>query len=934
MAFPVPSHLPRRPHPQDVSSQILAKIDQATNKTLTASVASSWLTELDETIHATKSQIHDRIHADLPTFEQQLESSKSVQTRLQSLSSNVDELSQTLSDPETGLIPTLIQSLTAHATLAQQSTDASLRHATLAQLLQCRTQFTSVTSLVQLGKLPQAVEACGKFEQLVEAAPTHLHQTNVMLDLKRKFQAAKFRTEEQLSDAYARSVVVSPKSLTISPSIVVRQSETVLSLQDTLSALSVTSLSNHLTTLRRDIITHYVDNVLRQPMSLTISSEDFGNQLTLFPSPPISEHLTTRLDNVSATLRFLSAHFVAFLPNSESAVFLRSLIKPTVNSVLSNLLIPSLPSSFDSLPEFIRLAKQAVAFEEDFMVQLLGGDQNDRSIKSWVDGMGGHYERQRRVQILEACRIIVLEPESAPPDRFQVEVDVPQDAMPAVVPVQAEDEEEDAWGFEDKKKSATHVADDGWGFNDEDEAEPEPALDLPPSTEDTEDSWGFDEEEEEQPPATNGHEKSEPDAWGLDDDVPAESTEEAAWDDPWDDEPRATLSINPRLSLEPTPASPASTSSPRMATRLEKLANKGKKPLNGGSPMSTPASPLVPAPPAQPTQPTIPPVKSPEKRPPHLPKPIAAPKETYLVSGRTRQIIKLVESVLSEGARFATSKILPPSETSLPPGTVLLQSAASTLDLYRALHPVKFADRLKSIPEAPMQFSNDCLYLSAELLRVENTVHADTLGPVKDRLEECRTRLKVLGDSWFNDTIEQHRQSANDIIAQRAQGFTYTGDQDRYDECENALSRVVQEIKRLAQRWKGVLAKSKYYTAIGMLTDTALSRVLEDVLALPDIPEVESHRLNELCRLLHPLEALFMEGTNPDSFVVAYVPSWLKFSYLSELLEASMVDISYLFDSGALVDFEASELVRLVRALFADTPLRTTTINKLTGGRS
>jgi centromere/kinetochore protein ZW10 len=46
-----------------------------------------------------------------------------------------------------------------------------------------------------------------------------------------------------------------------------------------------------------------------------------------------------------------------------------------------------------------------------------------------------------------------------------------------------------------------------------------------------------------------------------------------------------------------------------------------------------------------------------------------------------------------------------------------------------------------------------------------------------------------------------------------------------------------------------------------------------------------------------------------------------------------MVDISYLFDSGALVDFQVDELVGLVRALFADTALRTNTINKLTAGR-
>jgi protein transport protein DSL1/ZW10 len=45
-----------------------------------------------------------------------------------------------------------------------------------------------------------------------------------------------------------------------------------------------------------------------------------------------------------------------------------------------------------------------------------------------------------------------------------------------------------------------------------------------------------------------------------------------------------------------------------------------------------------------------------------------------------------------------------------------------------------------------------------------------------------------------------------------------------------------------------------------------------------------------------------------------------------------MADITYLFEEGALVDFEVEELVRLVRALFADTALRTTTINKVMGG--
>lgn len=69
MAFPVPSHLPRRAAPpttsaptqtpaqsqsQDVTSKILSTMDLATTKSLTASVAVKWIEELDESMQETK----------------------------------------------------------------------------------------------------------------------------------------------------------------------------------------------------------------------------------------------------------------------------------------------------------------------------------------------------------------------------------------------------------------------------------------------------------------------------------------------------------------------------------------------------------------------------------------------------------------------------------------------------------------------------------------------------------------------------------------------------------------------------------------------------------------------------------------------------------------------------------------------------------------
>lgn len=50
MAFPVPSHLPRRVVSQDVSSRILSKISSASAKELNADLVASWVAELDDAI--------------------------------------------------------------------------------------------------------------------------------------------------------------------------------------------------------------------------------------------------------------------------------------------------------------------------------------------------------------------------------------------------------------------------------------------------------------------------------------------------------------------------------------------------------------------------------------------------------------------------------------------------------------------------------------------------------------------------------------------------------------------------------------------------------------------------------------------------------------------------------------------------------------------
>lgn len=79
--------------------------------------------------------------------------------------------------------------------------------------------------------------------------------------------------------------------------------------------------------------------------------------------------------------------------------------------------------------------------------------------------------------------------------------------------------------------------------------------------------------------------------------------------------------------------------------------------------------------------------------------------------------------------------------------------------------------------------------------------------------------------------------------------------------------------------------------AIGSVTEAVLSRVLEDVLALDDIPEVESRRLAELCRILHALEGLFVENSEQVCLGRAYVLSFRVTKCLLAIFRGSVCSV-------------------------------------------
>jgi len=615
----------------------------------------------------------------------------------------------------------------------------------------------------------------------------------------------------------------------------VQKSSKSISLPDILSSLSPTSLSDHLTALRRDITANFIEFALTQPLSIPpptlrclpspnpcqspsrsmdASFEPLEHRLELFPAPPNSATLVSRLDNLSGILEFLNTHLFGAIPSSHRAAFLKSLSKPLTSGILNRLLIPALPTSLSGLPKYLELLERAIKFENEDLSRLLSGVSTgtENEIKSWVDGIVSHYQKERRVGILDQARRMFTDVSSDWHGTFQVEwtlAPATQVEPPPVVDHPPGSTTNGANGV-GLGVEIDQVDDEGWGFGNDDreeDAQPNgetnesqrknlpPALTDPNVHEVDNDAWGWNDDEDLEPTPVP--------VLGSSSETKENENGNARGDDPlwdaWDD---------------PPPSPPTKKTVPKPATKLEKLSNKSKQSAKPPNIVTQPPEPEqapirvnpnhFPAPassvslssswtsssgsPESQQFQSIPPTPASITMQPK------APKEYYSVSSGMQDILELVESVMLEASEFSRSTLLaaylpaPDSGSSTSsgsggtPGSVILNTVPSILDLFRALYPM--ALRLehetaggsgKSVAtegstKKAIQFSNDCLYLAErirELLpasppRSGNT--PSTIPPdvwridtgIRGKVEDAGKRVKAYGESWFARTVVRH----------------------------------------------------------------------------------------------------------------------------------------------------------------------------------
>ncbi|KAA1108902.1 hypothetical protein PGT21_028584 [Puccinia graminis f. sp. tritici] len=292
--------------------------------------------------------------------------------------------------------------------------------------------------------------------------------------------------------------------------------------------------------------------------------------------------------------------------------------------------------------------------------------------------------------------------------------------------------------------------------------------------------------------------------------------------------------------------------------------------------------------------------------------------EQLTISTLAQQVLDIVKEVVDDAAETEKPDFPSPCLSQSAPG--LIKLALDVVDLFRIVMLVHHSKLLDSVPSLCVQFSHDCDWLSKQV----------QLIPRLNDLEETAKlseRLKGLGVTVREKQLANQKAALMECLDE-AEGFVKTSREDRFSACERACKQVTHTLASLAQVWKPVMLRSEYLKSLGSLVESVLERILNEIEEQPDIEENDSKQLNILCKSLHSLIHLF--DLQPDfnhADIYRYVPSWFKFCFLSELLEASMADIMWMYQEGHLGEFSQQEIVGLIKALFADSHLRAKNID-------
>lgn len=317
---------------------------------------------------------------------------------------------------------------------------------------------------------------------------------------------------------------------------------------------------------------------------------------------------------------------------------------------------------------------------------------------------------------------------------------------------------------------------------------------------------------------------------------------------------------------------------------------------------------------------------------------------TYTITSLPREILEIINQVILDSIRLETSDYASLPIASAAPD--LLSLPGLILAMYRASSSISYSQH----PSGQMFLYNDSVWLLERLhcLHSEHTTASGRRIPSRMahnlKLLEHTSALESYGKRAYAKEMESQRTIITDLL-DGAQGFVNCTEHPFAEAADLAIASTVDRLRQLHREWNQILSHSALLQSLGSLLATVINKIIIDIEDMSDISQEETQQLAAYCNRIATLEDLFspVEGQGDPArsgdqdiipMTALYTPHWLKFQYLANILESSLIDIKYLWTEGELgLEFDTEELVDLVVALFADTTHRRTAVAEIRGRR-
>lgn len=754
------------------------------------------------------------------------------------------------------------------------------------------TVLGDIESLIHNGQLDRAAEALqpirgtietirgGEVRRLLETAHEGLERTTKQSLLDLAHRAIEIRKEKD-----SVSVMIT-KSVAMAQSVEgasAHETAAPLHLEQVLSSLQ---LMNAFEELVADTVLK-ISSVLRPHLHAKSTSRiseahDSDGRLVL--------GLTTQYVNAAQqvdAIRVLTSYLQQHLPASIRKSVLSRTLEVMIPKMIMNILDPATPVSVENLSQV-----RAIEAKVQNLVNVLKACEvpQHEGLSLWCSQISQKWVTKKRVSSLDQVRQMLRKesPTTLQVERVERQVVGPELTLSVTTASKKEEEEEDwsAWDVDDDDDSNI-----GKGQTARSTASQAKA-------DDGSDTWGFDDDED----TSQNHGRSETkdaaaDSTGTTSKVDVGVAD--AWG--WDDE-------------DTSPVADKATSSAMLKSNGLPLRSK-----------------------------TNPAVATTRGDAAEAQDQVAELRELYTVTSIPEAILQVLQEYSSAIQEVMSSPSTyfphPTPESSIDFQNSLAEGPSQIMALYRALAPSQYPSSILRLTQ--MHLYNDTLYLVSRLSEPDVKMASTDLQ-----------KLTTFATQTYTIEIAQQRQILLDLL-DTAQSFISCTREPYASSCETAIASTTDYLRSLHAQWQPILGQSHLYQALGSLLSSVISKIILDILDMEDISEPESKKLNDFCERIAGLSVLFasmptstststrdktvatdhdneLDPSTAPSSIALFVPNYLRFQYLMQVLTGNLKDIEYLWtEAGLSLEFSRDEVIDLIKALFSDSARRRDVIGRI-----